>query len=82
MKILFCWPTISGYMAACWRELAGRADADVFVLAFPRSAGKYSPFATDLMHGIPSRLLDEQVSAEYTPSPENDGSESTPRGAS
>ena len=53
-------------MAACWRELAGRADADVFVLAFPRSAGKYSPFATDLMHGIPSRLLDEQERADYT----------------
>ncbi|MCS3650122.1 glycosyltransferase involved in cell wall biosynthesis [Salinibacter ruber] len=55
MKVVFAWPTISGYMAACWRALAGQSGVDPFVLAF--EAGQSTAFNDGLMEGIPSRLL-------------------------
>ena len=56
MNIVFCWSTISGYMAACWRELAGRPGVNLFVIAH-RSGGQ-TAFQDDLLRGIPHRLLD------------------------
>jgi glycosyltransferase involved in cell wall biosynthesis len=36
MKIVICWGGISGYMAACWRELAARDGIDLLVLNFQK----------------------------------------------
>jgi glycosyltransferase involved in cell wall biosynthesis len=55
-KIVFCWPDISGYMAACWRALHERPDVEVFVLGF--QARTETVFDDRLMDGIPCRLLD------------------------
>lgn len=65
MKIVFCWPTISGYMAACWRELAGRTDVELFVVGLRRAPGKHSDFRIDTMEGVPGHLLDEQERSSY-----------------
>lgn len=67
MKIVVCWSNISGYMAACWRELAARPGVDLFVLAFGRSEGRDTAFnSRNIMEGIPHRLLSakEQTDAE------------------
>lgn len=55
MKIVFCWSVISGYMAACWRELARRSGVDLHVVAHP--AGSASAFSEDLLDGIPHTFL-------------------------
>lgn len=57
-KIVFCWSDISGYMAACWRELKSCSDIEIFVIAF--QARTETAFSDQLMQGIPCRLLDIQ----------------------
>ncbi len=58
MKIVFCWTGISGYMAACWRELSRRPGVDLFVLAVGSQEAENVPFdSTATMEGIPHRLL-------------------------
>jgi glycosyltransferase involved in cell wall biosynthesis len=32
LRVVFCWAGVSGYMAACWRALASRADVDLHIL--------------------------------------------------
>ncbi len=56
LKVVFCWSDISGYMAACWRELHRSADIEVFVVAF--QALTETAFGDRLMADIPSQLLD------------------------
>lgn len=55
MKVVFCWSVISGYMAACWRELAARPSIDLHVIAHP-SAGT-TAFQSGLLDGVSHRLL-------------------------
>lgn len=59
LRIVVCWSEISGYMAACWRELAKRTDVELFVVAFKSGTGIYgeAAFADDVMSGVPHRLL-------------------------
>ncbi len=54
MRLVICWSDISGYMAACWRELASLPDVELLVLAYGRSAGDTNaPFDQDqVMRGI------------------------------
>lgn len=55
MKLTFCWSAISGYMAACWRELATRPDVQLHVIAYrPSGAGD---FDSSLLQGISHRFL-------------------------
>lgn len=56
MKVVFCWSTISGYMAACWQELAHRPGIDLHVLAH-RSQGT-TAFDDSLLDGLSHRYLD------------------------
>lgn len=65
MKLVFCWPTISGYMAACWRELARRPGVELFVVGLRRAPGKHSDFQADVMEGVPSHLLDDEERSSY-----------------
>jgi glycosyltransferase involved in cell wall biosynthesis len=65
MKIAFCWSNPSGYMAACWRTLAERADCDVFVLAFEPEADTNTNFDARVMDGIRHRLLSVRERQDY-----------------
>lgn len=58
MKIVFCWSVISGYMAACWRELARRPGFDLHVIA--HRAGLASDFREEVLDGIPHTFLGPQ----------------------
>lgn len=57
MKIVFCWSNISGYMASCWRELAGRPGVELHVVAYGDS--QESDFGCDLMDGVSWTSLEE-----------------------
>jgi glycosyltransferase involved in cell wall biosynthesis len=59
MKVVFCWSAISGYMAACWRNLSQRAGIDLHVVAHgsPSSAGCHN----ELLAGLSHTLLDERT---------------------
>lgn len=55
MNITFCWSAISGYMAACWRELAARPNVQLHVIAHrPQGAGD---FDSALLQGLSHRFL-------------------------
>jgi glycosyltransferase involved in cell wall biosynthesis len=56
MKVVICWPQISGYMAACWRALARCEGVSLFVLAF--SAERDAAFSQATMAGLNCELLD------------------------
>ncbi len=58
MRIAICWSHISGYMTACWRELARRPGVELFILAF-RNEGSVIAFNDDLTHGLNCRMLDD-----------------------
>lgn len=60
MRIVVCYPQVNAYMAACWRELAGRPNVELYVIGF-RSGIKGYPvaFNDDIMSGLQHRLLDE-----------------------
>jgi glycosyltransferase involved in cell wall biosynthesis len=50
MRVLFYWTDISGYMAACWRELTSILDGEVHVVA---NASSYqTAFASQVMEGV------------------------------
>lgn len=59
MKVVICWPDVSGYTAASWRALA-RRGVDVFVLTHDLRPPGGGPTAFDykaLIAGVPSRVL-------------------------
>jgi glycosyltransferase involved in cell wall biosynthesis len=56
MRVVICWPQISGYMAACWRALAKCDGISLFVLAF--SAERDAAFSQATMAGLDFELLD------------------------
>jgi glycosyltransferase involved in cell wall biosynthesis len=56
-RILVYWSTISGYMAACWRELASRPGVQLRVVAY--RTGQDTSFSEELMRGIDWVPLDE-----------------------
>lgn len=51
-SVVFCWPGISGYMAACWHALATQLDGKVSVLSVPSSK-----FSLDIMSGLDFHML-------------------------
>ena len=55
MKVAICWGGFSGYMAACWRELASRPGIDLLVFNFGKQIG-YS-FDQSLLQGLNVRFL-------------------------
>lgn len=80
MRVIFCWPEISGYMAASWRVLAAFPDVDLCVIAFrhegpyaqvPRFTRKTSwqvtpaPYTDDVMDDVPCHLLKESDQDNY-----------------
>lgn len=55
MKVVMCWGGVSGYMSACWRELAARPDVDLLVFTFAGQSN--TAFDHQLMAGIKHRTL-------------------------
>jgi len=49
MKVVFCWSGMSGYMAACWRELARRPAVDTSLVVQWWSM----PWSAELLEGLP-----------------------------
>ena len=64
MRVAMCWGGVSGYMAACWRELGGRAGVDLLVL---NAAGRqvHTAFAEDVTRGVNHRFLPAPTAAAY-----------------
>ena len=56
LRVIFCWSDISGYMAACWRELSARPDVALKVLAYGSSV--QTTFSSQTMAGIDWHPLD------------------------
>lgn len=57
-RIMFFWTDISGYMAACWRELAGRPGIALRVATYDRQTA--TAFDAALMDGVDWLRLDER----------------------
>lgn len=49
-RVLFCWPAISGYMAACWRALGAFPEVEVRIVAYERAQN--AAFDRRVMHGL------------------------------
>jgi glycosyltransferase involved in cell wall biosynthesis len=69
MKVVICWTHISGYMSACWRELAKKPGVSLYVVAW--QSGAIAEFQESIMSGIPSILLPEQDQNDFTCISEN-----------
>jgi glycosyltransferase involved in cell wall biosynthesis len=62
MKVVFCWSGISGYMAACWRELVQREGIDVSLLCRASSM----PWASSIKDGLPDlRVVTKDELSNY-----------------
>jgi glycosyltransferase involved in cell wall biosynthesis len=60
LKVVICWISTSGYLAACWRALALRPGIDLKLIVFPTIGTSNAPFRADLTAGLPIELLDEK----------------------
>lgn len=59
MRVTICWTEFAGYTAACWRELASRADVDLRILAWPSNLSRSgTQFDRALVGGLPVRFLE------------------------
>ena len=67
MRIVICWSDISGYMAACFRELASRPDIDLKVIAWASGRrGSQAAFEDRLTAGFSCRLLEPEERDNFT----------------
>lgn len=57
IRVCFLWSDVSGYMAACWRELSRGSNIEVHVVAYGSS--EETAFSSDLMEGLHWIPLDE-----------------------
>jgi glycosyltransferase involved in cell wall biosynthesis len=67
-RVLFCWAEISGYMAACFRELMQQPTLEPRFLAFASGrANSGAKFRDDIVAGLPCTLLEstEKQDAEH-----------------
>lgn len=64
MKVAYLWTNISGYMAACWRDLNSKQDVEVSVCAYQPSSA--APFSVDLLDGLNSRVLDAEERKSFS----------------
>lgn len=59
LRVAICWTEISGYTAACWRELAARPNVELSILAWPSNFSRSgTQFERSLMAGLPVKLLE------------------------
>jgi glycosyltransferase involved in cell wall biosynthesis len=60
MRVVICWPGISGYLAACWRALAALQDVELFVLIAPA----FEQYNLELLKGLDYRLLTKEENTD------------------
>lgn len=63
IKIVFCWPQISGYVTDCWREIAKNPKFAVEIIAFQPDKFTHSReglFSERLLENLNCTLLNEQ----------------------
>lgn len=61
MKVVFCWTSYSGYMAACWRELAAVGGVDVHVLCLTgEGVDANTAFVRTMPDGVTHTVLTER----------------------
>jgi glycosyltransferase involved in cell wall biosynthesis len=61
MKVVICWTSYSGYMAACWRELAAIGGVDVHVLCITgEGVESNTAFVRTMPAGVSHSLLSER----------------------
>jgi glycosyltransferase involved in cell wall biosynthesis len=58
LRVVICWNAISGYLAACWRELSNRPGVDLRVLTFMEGATNNAPFNQDMLKGLNCQVMD------------------------
>lgn len=53
LRIVFCWAEVTGYMAACWQELARRPGIDLHILHTEQLTAQEPPFRLGpLLNGL------------------------------
>jgi glycosyltransferase involved in cell wall biosynthesis len=58
LKVVICWTQISGYFAACWRQLSAMPQIDLLVVAFAENVRATSTdFDNSLVADLNCRLL-------------------------
>ncbi|MCA9050476.1 MAG: glycosyltransferase [Planctomycetaceae bacterium] len=57
LRVLVVWSRVSGYITACWRQLAGYPDIDLRVVAWNTSASDNCTFDQAVVSGINCRTL-------------------------
>ncbi|MEO0512017.1 MAG: glycosyltransferase family 4 protein [Planctomycetota bacterium] len=57
MRVVFCWQTISGYMASCWKALGSREGIDLHVIA--KAPGGAADFDPAIMGGVRHELFSQ-----------------------
>lgn len=59
LRVVFCWAEASGYMAACWRALAGQPGLDVHIIHTERILNRPNPFdVAPLLQGLSHEMFD------------------------
>ncbi len=65
MRIVICWASISGYMAACWRALAATPGVELLIVC-PRSGNPGSAdFSASIVQGLNCRIVTEEQAADF-----------------
>jgi hypothetical protein len=65
VRVAFCWAHISGYMAACWRNMAELPGVQLSVVAFTQSIGDNARVAPEILHGLDSLVLSPERREDY-----------------
>jgi glycosyltransferase involved in cell wall biosynthesis len=59
LRVVFCWPEVSGYIAACWRALMAVPGLEISIIAHQSGvSGSLSAFNQNVVASLPCRLLD------------------------
>ena len=58
MRVMICWHSISGYMAACWRALAAIPGVELLVVTQRPDLSGPAPFDASVVAGVRTEMLE------------------------
>jgi glycosyltransferase involved in cell wall biosynthesis len=62
LRIVFCWAEVTGYMAACWQELARRPGIDLHILHTEQLTDQQPPFHLGpLLNGLSHQPFAKEI---------------------